>query len=50
MMEKQGSDCAHLWIKFFIQNVILRVSRRKNSKMFSFFLVFFFAEMFIEVP
>ena len=31
---KKGPDCDHLWVKFSIQNIVLRVSRRKNSKMF----------------
>ena len=29
-----GSDCAHLWVKCLIQNVVLRISKRKDSKMF----------------
>ena len=28
---KKGPDSVHPWIKFFIQNVVLRVSRRKKS-------------------
>ena len=31
---KKGPDCVHLQVKFAIQNVVLRVSRRKTSKMF----------------
>ena len=31
---KKGLDCVHLWVKFFIQNVVFSVSRRKNTKMF----------------
>ena len=27
---KKGLDCVHLWVKFSIQNVVLRVSRRKK--------------------
>ena len=27
-------DCVHPWVKFPIQNVVLRVSKRKNSKKF----------------
>ena len=27
-------DCVHLQVKFAIQNVVLRVSRRKSSKYF----------------
>ena len=41
--EKKGPACVHLWVKFFIQNIVLRVSRRTNSKMFPcwpLFLVF----------
>ena len=40
---KKDPDYFHLWVKFFIQNVDLIASRRKNSKMFScgaFFCVF----------
>ena len=40
---KKGPDCLHPWLKFSIQNVVLRLSRRKNSKMFpreAFFLLF----------
>ena len=44
-------DCACLWFKFSIQYVVLRLSRRKVSKMFpcgaSFSCVF--DEMFVEV-
>ena len=29
---KQGPDCVHHWVKCFIQNVVLTVSRIKNSK------------------
>ena len=39
---KNGSCCVYLWVKFSIQNVVLRVSRRKN-KVFQlgfFFLAF----------
>ena len=31
---KKGPDCAHHWVKSSIQNVVLRVSGRKKSKMF----------------
>ena len=48
---KKGPGCVHLWVKFSIQNVVLRISRRKISKMFpcgaSFSCIF--DEMFIEV-
>ena len=45
-------DCVHLFVKFSIQNVVLRVSRRKNSEMFLCGACFssVFDEMFIEVP
>ena len=35
-------NCVHLWVRFSIQNVILEVSSRKNSKIFPafFFLCF----------
>ena len=49
---KQGPDCVDLWVKFSIQNLVLRVFRRKKTpKCFPaepFFLVF--DEIFIEVP
>ena len=32
--KKCHSDSVHLWVKISIQNVVLRVSRRKNSKIF----------------
>ena len=41
---KKSPDCFHLWVQFSIQNVVLRVSRRKISKIFpggTFFLAFF---------
>ena len=49
---KKGHDCIHSWIKFSIQNVVLSVSRRKNSKVFpcGAFFSRHFDEMFIEVP
>ena len=43
---KKGPDCVHLWVKFYIQNVVLRVSKKRNSKKFPcgtfFSCVFFF--------
>ena len=51
-LEKKGPDGVHLWVKFSIQNGVLGVSWRKNSKMFpcgaSFSYVF--NKMLIEVP
>ena len=41
--EKKCPDCVHPWVNFFIQNVGLRVSKRKNLKLFHagrFFLLF----------
>ena len=32
ILEITGRDYVHSWIKFSIQNVVFRVSRRKNSK------------------
>ena len=31
---RKDPDCVHLQVKFAIQNVVLRVSRRKSSKYF----------------
>ena len=49
---KKGPGCVHLWGKIFIENIVLRVSRRKNFKLFpcgaSISCVFY--KMFIEVP
>ena len=41
--KKGPTDYVHIWVKFSIQNVVLRIPWRKNSKMFScgpLFLVF----------
>ena len=35
-MHIQGPDCVYHWVKCFIQNVVLRVSSRKNFKMFPY--------------
>ena len=48
---KKGPNCVHPWVESSIQNVVLRVSRRKSSKILpceAFFCVF--DEKFIEVP
>ena len=40
---KKGSDSVHLWVKFSIDNAVLRVSKRKTPKCFPvgfIFLVF----------
>ena len=44
-------DCVYLWNKFLIQNVVLRVFKRKNSKNFpcGALITFVLDEMFIEV-
>ena len=49
---KKSPDCFHLFVKFPIQNVLLRVSSRRNSKSFScgFFFSCVFEETFIEMP
>ena len=49
---EKGPDCVHLWVKLSIQNVILRVCGRKNSKIFSCWDSFscVFDKMFTEVP
>ena len=42
-LEEKGPNCVYPWIQSSIQHVILRVSRRKSSKIFpseAFFLVF----------
>ena len=51
ILEKKSPHCAHLLLKVSIQNVVLRVPRRKNSKMFPCGTIFYFIfeEMFIEV-
>ena len=38
---KKARDCAHLCVKFSSENVVLRVSRRKNSTMFPCVASFF---------
>ena len=47
---KKGPNCVHVCVKFSIQNSILIVSRRKNSKMFpcGTFFSCVFDEMFME--
>ena len=40
---KKGPDSVHLWVKYSIENEVLKMSRRTNSKIFPavpFFLVF----------
>ena len=48
----KNGDCVVLWVKFCIQNIVLGVSKRKNSKIFpcGAFYSCVFNEMFIEVP
>ena len=29
---ERGPDYVHFWIKFFIQTIVLKVSRKKNPK------------------
>ena len=47
---KIGSDFVHLWVKFSNENVVLIVSRSKNSKIFTcaFFFLCIFYKMFIH--
>ena len=48
---KKGPDCVHLWVKFYIQNVVLRVSKKRNSKKFpcgTFFSCVFFLQNVYE--
>ena len=48
---KKGPNCVHPWVESSIQNVVLRVSRRKSSTIFpwgAFSCVF--DKKFIEVP
>ena len=49
---KKCPDCVHLWVEFFIGNVVLTVCRRKNPKRFpsGVFLSCIFHEMFIKLP
>ena len=49
---KKGSDCVHLWVKFSIQNVVLRVSRRSKFQIVSLWGLFsgVFDKIYIEVP
>ena len=50
--KKKCPDCVHPYIKFSIQNVVLRVSKRKNFEMFpcEAFFTEIFDELFIGVP
>ena len=49
---KKGPNCVHPWLYSSIPNVVLRVSRRKSSKIFPCrtFFSYVFDEKFIEVP
>ena len=48
---KKGPDCVHLWVKFCIQSILLRVYARKNSWIIRCGALFcVFEEMFIKVP
>ena len=49
---KKGPDCVRHWVKFSIQNIVLRVYRRESSKLFprGAFFSCVFDEMLIEVP
>ena len=45
---KKARDSVYFWVEYSIQNVVLRVPRRKGSKIFLFSCVF--NKIFIEVP
>ena len=49
---KKGPNCVHPWVESSIQNAVLRISRRKSSKIFAnwAFFVCVFDEKFIEAP
>ena len=49
---EKGPDFVHFGGKFSIQNVVIRVSRKENSKMFlcERFFYYVFNKMFIKVP
>ena len=49
---KKGPDCARPYVKFTIQNVVLRESKRKNFEVFpcGAFFTGIFDKMFIGVP
>ena len=51
-LEMKYPDFVHPEVKFTIQNIVLKVSRTKSSKIFcsGAFFHWFFEEMFIEVP
>ena len=48
---EKSPDCVHLWVKFSIQNAVLRVSRRKKSQSCprGAFFSCVFDEMFTQV-
>ena len=52
ILEKKGPHFLHLWVKFSIQGVILRVFSRKNSQFFLWevFSLVYFNKTFIKVP
>ena len=49
---KKGPNCVHPWVESSIPNAVLRVSRRKSSKLFAnwAFFVCVFDGKFIEAP
>ena len=44
---KKDPNCVHLWAEFSIQNVVLRSSRKKSSKMFPCSALFTFFVFFL---
>ena len=49
---EKGPYSVHLWVKYSIQNAVLRVSRRKNSKIFpvGHFYFVFLTKSFSDCP
>ena len=50
ILGKKGPDIVVLWVKFSIENVVLRVSRRKTEDFWGLFFSCVLNEMFFEVP
>ena len=52
ILEQKGPDFIQLWVKFSIEAIVLRVSRKKKAKCFpaGLFLLAFIKEIFITVP
>ena len=48
--KKKCHDCVHLWIKFCIQNIVFRVSRRKIFKYFPGIFCVFLTKCLLNCP